>query len=47
MEQFRVFGKPDRDPVERTLSVAYFALIDIQQYETQITTENHPVWYPA
>jgi 8-oxo-dGTP diphosphatase len=45
MEQFRVFGKPDRDPVERTLSVAYFALIDIQQYETQITTENHPVWY--
>jgi 8-oxo-dGTP diphosphatase len=45
MEQFRVFGNPDRDPVERTLSVAYFALIDIQQYETQITTENHPVWY--
>jgi 8-oxo-dGTP diphosphatase len=42
MEQFRVFGNPDRDPVERTLSVAYFALIDIQQYETQITTENHP-----
>ena len=45
MEQFRVFGKPDRDPVERTLSVAYFALIDIQQYETQITSENHPVWF--
>jgi 8-oxo-dGTP diphosphatase len=45
MEQFRVFGKPDRDPVERTLSVAYFALIDIQQYETQISTENHPEWF--
>jgi len=41
-----VFGKPDRDPVERTLSIAYFALIDIQQYETQLSNTNHPVWYP-
>ena len=45
MEQFRVFGKPDRDPVERTLSVAYFALIDIQEYEQQLTDENHPKWF--
>jgi 8-oxo-dGTP diphosphatase len=45
MEQFRVFGKPKRDPVERTLSIAYFALIDIQQYETQLTNENHPEWF--
>ncbi|GGH05990.1 NUDIX hydrolase [Mucilaginibacter phyllosphaerae] len=45
MEQFQVFGKPDRDPVERTLSVAYFALIDIQQYEKQLTNDNHPEWF--
>ncbi|MFD0766764.1 NUDIX domain-containing protein [Mucilaginibacter lutimaris] len=45
MEQFRVFGKPDRDPVERTLSIAYFALIDIQQYEKQLTDANHPEWF--
>ncbi|QHS56660.1 NUDIX hydrolase [Mucilaginibacter sp. 14171R-50] len=45
MEQFRVFGKPDRDPVERTLSIAYFALIDIQKYEKQLTSENHPEWF--
>ncbi|TSD67228.1 NUDIX hydrolase [Inquilinus sp. KBS0705] len=45
MDQFMVFGKPDRDPVERTISVAYFALIDIQEYEQQLTSENHPVWY--
>jgi 8-oxo-dGTP diphosphatase len=45
MEQFRVFGKPNRDPVERTLSIAYFALIDIQQYETQLTNDNHPEWF--
>jgi 8-oxo-dGTP diphosphatase len=45
MEQFRVFGKPDRDPVERTLSIAYFALIDIQQYEQQLRGDNHPEWF--
>jgi 8-oxo-dGTP diphosphatase len=45
MEQFRVFGKPDRDPVERTLSVAYFALIDIHQYEKQISDEHHAEWF--
>ena len=46
MDQFRVFGNPNRDPVERTISIAYFALIDIQQYETQLSNANHPVWYP-
>ncbi|MES2266879.1 MAG: NUDIX domain-containing protein [Bacteroidota bacterium] len=45
MEQFQVFGKPDRDPVERTLSIAYFALIDIQKYEKQLTNANHPEWF--
>jgi 8-oxo-dGTP diphosphatase len=45
MEQFQVFGKPDRDPVERTLSVAYFALIDIQKYQTQLSNANHPEWF--
>jgi 8-oxo-dGTP diphosphatase len=41
MDQFHVFGKPDRDPVERTLSIAYFALIDIHQYEKQISDQYH------
>ena len=45
MEQFQVFGKPDRDPVERTLSIAYFALIDIHQYEQQISDEYHAEWF--
>jgi 8-oxo-dGTP diphosphatase len=45
MDQFRVFGKPDRDPVERTLSIAYFALIDIHQYEKQISEEYHAEWF--
>ncbi|MDN3548520.1 NUDIX hydrolase [Mucilaginibacter aquaedulcis] len=45
MEQFHVFGRPDRDPVERTLSIAYFALIDIHKYEKQLSEEYHPEWF--
>lgn len=45
MDQFHVFGKPYRDPVERTLSVAYYALIDIHQYEKQLSEEYHPEWF--
>jgi 8-oxo-dGTP diphosphatase len=45
MEQLHVFGRIDRDPVERTLSIAYFALIDIHQYEKQLTHEHHAEWF--
>jgi ADP-ribose pyrophosphatase YjhB (NUDIX family) len=45
MEQLQTFSDPLRDPVERTLSVAYFALIDIHQYEKQLSTEYHPEWF--
>ncbi|WP_183579971.1 NUDIX hydrolase [Mucilaginibacter sp. X5P1] len=44
MDQFQVFGKPDRDPVERVISIAYFALIDIHQYEKQLSDEYHAEW---
>ncbi|MBE7177542.1 MAG: NUDIX hydrolase [Mucilaginibacter polytrichastri] len=46
LEQLHAFGKPDRDPIERTISVAYFALIDIHQYETQLSTHYHAEWFP-
>ena len=39
MEQLLVFGEPGRDPVERTVSIAFFALIDISQYEKQLSDE--------
>jgi ADP-ribose pyrophosphatase YjhB (NUDIX family) len=45
MEQLQAFGDPLRDPVERTVSVAYFALIDIHQYEKQISTDYHAEWF--
>lgn len=45
MEQLQTFSDPLRDPVERTLSVAYFALIDIHQYEKQLSNEYHAEWF--
>lgn len=45
MEQMHVFGAPDRDPVERTMSIAYFALIDIGKYEKQLSHEHHAEWF--
>ena len=46
MEQLHAFTNVDRDSVERTISVAYFALIDIQKYKQQINEDFHPVWFP-
>lgn len=46
MEQLHAFGDPRRDPLERTLSVAYFALIDIHKYEKQLSEDYHPEWFP-
>ncbi|MES2268983.1 MAG: NUDIX domain-containing protein [Bacteroidota bacterium] len=45
LEQLHTFSDPDRDPIERTISTAYFALIDLNKYETQISAEYHPEWF--
>ena len=34
MEQLRSYSAPDRDPVERTVSVSYYALINIEGHDT-------------
>jgi ADP-ribose pyrophosphatase YjhB (NUDIX family) len=46
MEQLHAFTDPQRDSVERTISIAYFALIDIQKYKQQINEDYHPAWFP-
>lgn len=46
LEQLHTFSQPQRDPIERTLSVSYFSLIDIHQYEKQIQEAYHPEWFP-
>jgi 8-oxo-dGTP diphosphatase len=45
LEQLHAFGDPHRDPMERTISVAYFALIDINKYEKQISDDYHAEWF--
>jgi 8-oxo-dGTP diphosphatase len=45
LEQLHTFSDPQRDPMERTISTAYFALIDISKYEKQISTDYHPEWF--
>ncbi|MBD0284381.1 MAG: NUDIX hydrolase, partial [Flavisolibacter sp.] len=45
MEQLHVFSEVTRDPEERTISVAYFALIDIHSYEHQLREDYHAEWF--
>jgi 8-oxo-dGTP diphosphatase len=45
LEQLHTFGSTTRDPIERTASVSYFALIDIHKYERQISTDYHAEWF--
>jgi len=45
LEQLHTFGDPNRDPMERTISTAYFALIDIHKYEKQLNADYHPEWF--
>lgn len=44
MEQLYSFGAPARDPMERTVSVAYFTLIDINDYKQQLSDEYRAEW---
>jgi 8-oxo-dGTP diphosphatase len=45
LEQIQAYGDPLRDPIERTLSVTYFALIDINKYKTQLSDQYHAEWF--
>jgi 8-oxo-dGTP diphosphatase len=46
LEQLHTFGNTKRDPIERTVSVTYFALIDINKYQTQLSKDYHAEWFP-
>lgn len=46
MEQLYSFGDPDRDWEARTISIAYFALIDSARYEAQLTHKFQAQWFP-
>ena len=40
MQQIGTFGQVDRDPGERVISTAYYALVDINNYDRQLV-ESH------
>jgi len=44
LEQLQAFSDVNRDPQERTISVAYYSLIDIHQYEKQLSEDYHAEW---
>ncbi|QEC77739.1 NUDIX hydrolase [Mucilaginibacter ginsenosidivorax] len=46
LEQLHTFGSTKRDPIERTVSITYFALIDINKYEIQLSKDYHADWFP-
>ena len=47
MEQLHVFSKVDRDPGQRTLSVAYYALINIEDHNEELTHQHSAEWFPV
>jgi len=45
MEQTYTYGTPERDPVSRTLSVAYYALIRTDLYDQQVAANYGAKWF--
>ena len=46
LEQLYTYGEPDRDPRERVLSVAYYALVDINAYELHASSDaDDAAWF--
>lgn len=45
MEQLYAYSEIDRDPVERTISVSYYALINIENHNTELIQNYHAQWF--
>jgi ADP-ribose pyrophosphatase YjhB (NUDIX family) len=46
MEQLACFGEVNREKTARVVSIAYFALINISSYSTQLHNDNDAHWFP-
>lgn len=44
MEQVGTFGAIDRDPGERVISVAYYALLNINEYDRELVQQHNAYW---
>ena len=47
LEQLLAFGEVARDPVERIVSVAYYALINVHQHDKELMQKFGAQWFPA
>lgn len=45
MEQFYAFSEVDRDPAERTVSVSYYALINIETHNKELIENHNAQWF--
>lgn len=45
MEQLYAYSEIDRDPADRTISVSYFALINIENHDTELIKTYHAQWF--
>ncbi|MFT4019212.1 MAG: NUDIX domain-containing protein [Agriterribacter sp.] len=46
MEQLHAFTDINRDPIERTISLVFSSLIDINQYKEQLSDDYEAHWFP-
>lgn len=44
MEQVGAFGAPDRDPCGRVVSIAYYALVNIDEYDRELVASHNAYW---
>ena len=44
MEQVGAFGEIERDPGERVISIAYYALLSIDNYDKQLVRDHNAFW---
>ncbi len=44
MEQLRIFTEEQRDPGERVLSVAYYALVNVEDYDKGLVQQHNAYW---
>ena len=47
LEQLYTFGDINRDPIDRTVAVAYFSLINVEHYDSKISQAHCAQWFPV